>query len=233
MMTGNVTPLLKTSSLFAYTLTEYWDSLNLAKPKALNVKKQIWAQTLLSHIGLNIKLNSPVPNHSSCIYVGNHVSYLDILVLMSLVPEIVFISKSEVAKWPVIGLAAKRVGTVFIERKSKSHRKSTREQIANALKLSRTHLAVFPSGTTQVTLKKPWRWGVFEVAKNTQTPVVGFKLNYSPKRTCAYIDQDILLPHLISLLKSQELQVDVSFLNPIQISSPEQDCLHLQNWAEG
>ena len=50
--------------------------------------------------------------------VANHSSWLDIIALNSS-QRLYFVSKSEVAKWPGIGLLAKATGTLFIRREAK------------------------------------------------------------------------------------------------------------------
>ncbi len=55
------------------------------------------------------------PMHRSGAIVANHVSWMDIFVLNA-VHRVFFVAKSEVRSWPVIGLVARAVGTVFIRR---------------------------------------------------------------------------------------------------------------------
>ena len=55
-------------------------------------------------------------NRPSVLFVSNHSSYLDIIVLGSVL-EACFISKSEVASWPLFGLLAKLNHTVFVKRR--------------------------------------------------------------------------------------------------------------------
>ncbi len=55
------------------------------------------------------------PMHRSGAVVSNHVSWMDIFVLNA-VHRVFFVAKSEVRNWPVIGLVARAVGTVFIRR---------------------------------------------------------------------------------------------------------------------
>ena len=47
--------------------------------------------------------------------VANHSSWLDISIITSLAP-VVFVAKSEIARWPFFGLLAKLQRTVFVER---------------------------------------------------------------------------------------------------------------------
>lgn len=77
--------------------------------------------------------------------VCNHASWLDIFVLNA-VQRIYFVSKAEVARWPVIGWLARMVGTVFIERNPKQARAQTdlfRERL-----LLGHRLLFFPEGTS-------------------------------------------------------------------------------------
>ncbi|HSV28747.1 MAG TPA: lysophospholipid acyltransferase family protein, partial [Candidatus Omnitrophota bacterium] len=50
------------------------------------------------------------------LYVANHASYIDIIVLGSLLRG-AFVAKTEVAGWPGFGFLAKIANTVFVDRK--------------------------------------------------------------------------------------------------------------------
>nr|WP_246462482.1 lysophospholipid acyltransferase family protein [Pelagicoccus albus] len=49
----------------------------------------------------------------------NHMSYMDIIVLSSVAPQ-VFLSKIEVDDWPVVGRFTRMAGTLYIDRKRRS-----------------------------------------------------------------------------------------------------------------
>jgi len=70
--------------------------------------------TTLAIMGIKlIKIGKPM-QHAGAV-VANHSSWLDIFTLNA-TQKVYFVSKSEVANWPAIGLVAKYVGTVFIRR---------------------------------------------------------------------------------------------------------------------
>src|SRR5215216_804783 len=50
--------------------------------------------------------------------VSNHLSYVDIVVFASQLC-CSFIAKKDVARWPVIGLMCKSIGTIFIDRENR------------------------------------------------------------------------------------------------------------------
>jgi 1-acyl-sn-glycerol-3-phosphate acyltransferase len=64
------------------------------------------------------------------LFVSNHVSWADILVIGSLAP-VAFVSKSEVADWPLVGTTARLQHTVFVER---ARRHQTGDAIAEMVK---------------------------------------------------------------------------------------------------
>lgn len=77
--------------------------------------------------------------------VGNHASWLDIFVLNAR-HRVFFISKLEVAGWPVIGFLARAAGTLFIRREA---REAQAQTAALEARLSHGHqLLFFPEGTS-------------------------------------------------------------------------------------
>ncbi len=79
------------------------------------------------------------------LFVCNHTSYLDIVVLGALIPGS-FIAKTEVAGWPVFGLLAKLQRSVFVARRRHG---AARERDAVAVRLDAgDNLILFPEGTS-------------------------------------------------------------------------------------
>jgi 1-acyl-sn-glycerol-3-phosphate acyltransferase len=64
--------------------------------------------------------------------VANHCSWLDIPVITSVAP-VVFVAKSEVAAWPVIGLLARLQRTVFVDRARRHKTRDVNAAIAQRL----------------------------------------------------------------------------------------------------
>ncbi|WP_113911236.1 lysophospholipid acyltransferase family protein [Roseovarius dicentrarchi] len=77
--------------------------------------------------------------------VANHASWLDIFVLNAR-HRIVFVSKSEVADWPVIGYLARAAGTLFIRRDARDAQAQT--AALEARLEAGQQLAFFPEGTS-------------------------------------------------------------------------------------
>lgn len=95
--------------------------------------------------GMRVKVVG-TPLGRDVLFLANHLSWLDILILAG-ASGTAFVSKDEVASWPLIGWLASLNNTVFIAR---SERKDVRNQ-ADALRraLGRGQpVALFPEGTT-------------------------------------------------------------------------------------
>lgn len=182
--------------------------------------KQSWASSIMHDFGYEVSVSGVPPGTGPLILVGNHISYLDIMLLMSVHPDIVFIAKREVSMWPVIGVAAARVGTIFIDREAKQDGGKKRSLIAEALKKDNSHVVVFPSGTTSLQETKLWKKGIFEIAKENSIQVKAFKIHYSPLRESAYIDEDNLLDQMQKLFSLKNKTAKLEWLAQHDVISP-------------
>lgn len=85
------------------------------------------------------------PMRESGAVVANHGSWLDIFALNA-GQRIYFVSKAEVARWPVVGWLARATGTVFIARKGSE---AKAQQVLFETRLRAGHrLLFFPEGTS-------------------------------------------------------------------------------------
>lgn len=188
-------------------------------------------QKILRSINLEFEVIGNVDPSRATLYVGNHISYVDIPLLNAIVPA-VFLAKSEVKNYPIFGPAGNLSGIIYVERESKESRKKARQEIIRYLQQGQ-NVCVFPAGTTSLDEKvKEWRWGAFEIAKELEVPVAPFRFTYEPLRKVAYIDDDIMLPHIISLVGEEKIKATLEFAKPIKIQSPQEESRILQQWCQ-
>ena len=150
--------------------------------------------------------------------VSNHISWVDIAVLGACVP-LRFLSKSEVASWPVIGWIARDIGTLFITRAG-GKAAEVREQIVKALGQDHRVL-VFPEGTTTAgTQVLPFRGRLLGAAREAERPIQAVTLAYRrdgrPDLIVPFIGEDSFPSHLVRLLSKPAVRVDVVFHPPLQ-----------------
>src|SRR5687768_4992650 len=116
-----------------------------SKSDAARIFRKNWVRHVPDAMGFNIT-RAGKPFTGPCLYVANHISYIDPFVILLHV-EACVVSKSEVLKWPLVGLAGSLAGTIFVNRDKKSSRANAANSIQEALEHNQS-IIVFPEGTT-------------------------------------------------------------------------------------
>jgi 1-acyl-sn-glycerol-3-phosphate acyltransferase len=149
---------------------------------------QRWSQHAWRWLRLDVRVDGR-PLDEPCVYVANHRSYLDIPVLAGAL-GVAFMSRADVATWPVVGAAAQAVGSVFVERDDPNGR--IRAARALARRLRSGSVAVFPEGTTTGDrLPAAFHPGLFRLLHRLGVPVVPVTIRYGDAR--AYWVEDVSL----------------------------------------
>ena len=104
-----------------------------------------WLGTVARSLGVRIKTYGTALSEKT-LFVSNHISWLDILILGNLIP-VHFLSKHEVKSIPVIGWLATRAGTLYIKRGCKDSASDASSEITSALNQQHNSI-VFAEGTT-------------------------------------------------------------------------------------
>jgi 1-acyl-sn-glycerol-3-phosphate acyltransferase len=96
--------------------------------------------------GIGVRSLGPAP-HGTCVYVANHASYLDALVLLAVLPsEVAFVAKRELEHSLTLGLLLRRLGCLFVERRAVHRALSSAAELDASLN-ARHSLVLFPEGT--------------------------------------------------------------------------------------
>jgi 1-acyl-sn-glycerol-3-phosphate acyltransferase len=183
---------------------------------------------LCALIGVRIRQVGTRSTASPALILSNHVSWLDISVISALSP-VVFVAKSEVARWPVFGWLAKLQRTVFIDRQARHQTGAATREIAGRL-LGGDAVVLFAEGTSSDgTRVLPFRSALVGAvhhalgnsAHHTSIIVQPMSLAYVGfggvpigralrERVAWYGDAD-LIPHLVRVLASGAVDVTVSW----------------------
>lgn len=107
-----------------------------------------------------------------CIYVSNHTSYLDALVLLTVLPkDVLFVGKKELLHWMFVGSIVKRLNYITVDRFDFTQGESEVEKIMEEVRKGHS-IMIFSEGTfNNIRGVRPLKLGAFEIATLTQTPI--------------------------------------------------------------
>jgi 1-acyl-sn-glycerol-3-phosphate acyltransferase len=103
-------------------------------------------RVLRAILRIHVRVEGEPVRGRAVLYVSNHVSWVDIVVIGSLSP-VAFVAKSEVRKWPLVGITAKMQRTVFVDRARRHQAADAVSEIVARLK-GGTSVVLFAEGTS-------------------------------------------------------------------------------------
>ncbi|KAF3200734.1 1-acylglycerol-3-phosphate O-acyltransferase [Orbilia oligospora] len=118
------------------------------------------------------------------VFVGNHQSELDLLVLGRIFPQYCSVSaKSSLKHTPFLGWFMQASGAIFIDRANRTSALSAFDNAIKQMKSNGQSAWIFPEGTrsyTTETMMLPFKKGAFHLAVQAQVPIVPVVIqNYS------------------------------------------------------
>ena len=136
---------------------------------------RFWSRTVLFLWGMRHKniYESPHDPHHPVIFIFNHISYIDIPILMMAFGNqpIRVLAKAELAKVPIFGFIYK-AAVVMVNRKDPAKRAQSVSTLKAVLRKN-ISIVIAPEGTFNMTGKplKEFYEGAFRIAIETQTPI--------------------------------------------------------------
>jgi 1-acyl-sn-glycerol-3-phosphate acyltransferase len=188
----------------------------------------LYHRVLCALIGVRIHEIGARSTANPVLILSNHVSWLDICVIAAVMP-VVFIAKSEVGGWPVLGWLARLQRTVFIDRRARHRTGEATQEIAGRL-LDGNAVVLFAEGTSSDgTRVLPFRSALVgavhralgDTTRHTDVTVQPMSIAYTRfggvpmgrglrERVAWYGDAD-LMPHLVQVLSAGAVDVTVSW----------------------
>ena len=185
-----------------------------------NAERACWlhrsCKFVLRRVGFDLCVFGEPPKAG--LIASNHLSYLDILFYGATLP-CVFVAKTEVRSWPLLGLLAALGGTVFIDRRSAASAAEAAQRIEKLL-ASGVMVLVFPEGTSSdgasVLRFYP---SLFEPAIRASAPVTSAAVGYSAGPEAAeedlcYYGDISFAPHLLGTLQPPDVVATLRFASP-------------------
>jgi len=154
-------------------------SVLISRRKIPTAIMRLWAKTYLWSAGIKIDTTGMhhVDAKRPCIYMSNHASILDIMLLISLLPvDLRFVYKQSLTYIPFVGWAIWLMGMIPIDR---SNRNRAIESLKKAGRNIRHgyHLMMFPEGTrTRSGELLPFKRGGFALAMQNELEIVPISL---------------------------------------------------------
>ena len=167
----------------------------------------------LAGIDLIVRGKENIPEDTAVLYVGNHRSYFDIVLTLSIFPRVTgYVAKLEMKKWPLLNLWMKNIHCLFLDRDNIKEGLKTiikgAEEVKNGISL-----CIFPEGTRNKVNDTflSFHDGSFKIAERGGVPVVPMVIVNSAG---AFEDH---------LPKVKKAKVVIEFQEPIYIDKLEKD----------
>lgn len=193
-----------------------------------------WQRLARLMVGLRVRVEGE-PAKAPLLLTANHISWLDITVLGSVLP-VSFVAKAEVAGWPVLGTLARLQRTVFIDRTRRSQTGLAADMIARRIGNGDV-MVLFAEGTTgDGTRVLPFRSALIGAASAaagsktitvqpvaiTYTTIQGIPVGRADLPDIAWYGDTDFIAHFRRLVGYGGIDAVVSFGQPIPFG-PETD----------
>lgn len=207
-----------------------WISVKLRLPS------RRWIPLLFHRIcarlfGLRVQMQGAPATERPLLLVANHSSWLDIVVLTSILP-VIFIAKSEIAGWPLFGLFAKLQRSVFVDRSRRQTTGDVTKTIAGRLAEGDpvvlfgegkagdgNRVLPFRSallGALREALGNGGR-GYVQPVSIAYTRLHGLPMGRQHRPEAAWYGGMSLGPHLLNVVRQGAIDVVVSFGVPLEV----------------
>jgi 1-acyl-sn-glycerol-3-phosphate acyltransferase len=178
-----------------------------------------WQTLLMAVFGFRVRRYGQ-PARWPALFVANHVSWLDIVLLHSQC-AVGFVAKAEISRWPLVGWLASRAGTIYHHRGSNESLHGVMHQMVARLQEG-AGVAVFPEGrTTDGRAVQVFHARIFQPAVLAGVPVQPVALRYGERgdaqAAVAFAPGERFLFNFLRLLGDPPRIAEVHFLTPIPI----------------
>ena len=178
-----------------------------------------WSGSLLRLFAVHVDYRDPPASASTDsrgrLVVANHRSALDVGILLQHFGGHM-VSRADLSQWPVVGPAARSVGTVFVDRTSALSGAATIREVRTLLKKGETVL-VFPEGTTfEGDTVRPFQAGAFIGALRTGAAIVPVGIAYATGSGAAFVGESFT-HHLARMAGAEPTRVVVQVGEPSSV----------------
>ena len=176
-----------------------------------------WSEGLVRVFGFRLR-RIGTPLDGPVLFVANHVSWIDIVVLHSQ-RMMGFVAKREIERWPLVGRMAEHAETIFHQRGDSASLGGVLHEMLARLRTGRS-VGVFPEGRTRDGREVgPFHARIFLAAVEAGAPVQPVALRYgaqgNAQTVVAFQPGEHFVGNFLRLLGEPARVVEVHFLAPI------------------
>jgi lyso-ornithine lipid O-acyltransferase len=204
----------------------------------LNLPLQRWIpylyhRLILRLLSIRVSVRGAPTVERPVLFVSNHSSWIDILVLSSITP-VKFIAKSEIAGWPLFGLFARLQRTVFVDRSKRQATAAVNREIAARLSEG-DPVVLFGEGTSgDGNRVMPFRSALLgamheafgkhgrsflQPVSVSYTRLHGIPMGRQHRDYAAWYGDISLVPHLARVFRTGAIDVVVTFGAPVAVAA--------------
>jgi len=213
------------AAVFAYATLEL-----IVKRPANHWQRAEWLHQFCARavrrLAITVRSHGPFPQRG--VVISNHLGYLDI-VAFAVLHRCVFVSKSEIRSWPLLGWLTTMAGTVYVQRGRGGSAERAKPGMQAAADAG-LPLVLFPEGTTSLGVTVlPFHGGMLGEAIEAGQPITAACVRYritrdnGPNRSLADVcfwDDTPLAMHIFRMLSLRGIEVEVYFAeSPIVFSA--------------
>jgi lyso-ornithine lipid O-acyltransferase len=200
-----------------------------------------WLMRRILNIKITVEGDAAQLEAGGYFIISNHFGYLDGIILGSLFP-VIFVSKREVKRWPLVGQWTTLCGTVFINRQKKGLIPLAVKEISRRLKEG-ANILLFPEGSaTNGERMLPFQTAPLAAPLRSGAIIVPVTLAYQSIETQPVLaaNRDLIYcyggmdfaPHFVKLLALRQVEVRVTIQPKIECSRYQDNSAGRRRLAE-
>ncbi len=142
---------------------------------------RVWGWGFTRIIGIKVTVEGPLPKPPYYL-VSNHLSYLDIFLLSSVL-GCTFVARGDLKHWPVVGWLTRSLHVLFIDREQRKDAVRVNDQIAHTL-AQQDGLVVFAESRISTGLAvEPFKSALIQPAIDNKLPIHYVTISYKTRPT--------------------------------------------------
>ncbi|GHF16253.1 1-acyl-sn-glycerol-3-phosphate acyltransferase [Kordiimonas sediminis] len=232
--------MIRVAAIALFTLPMVFSQVVVLKvaPKKWWPLVGFWHRSICRIIGVDIREYGERKQEGPVLFVANHLSWLDIVILGGRLKGASFVAKSEVASWGALGALSKLHKTVFVNRERRTDSAKQRDALVDRIREGDS-LILFPEGSNTDGMRiAPFKSALFSVAERANeasdhklqvqpvtlafTELNGIPLVRAQKSGVSWLGDVELMAHLRHVLGHGRIVATVEYHAPI--SADELGC---------